>query len=608
MLNKMLKKRNTCAIKYSFVFQSYDMKKEVVNTLLSVLPSYQDYPKECFEVILVENPSKNTLSTQDLEFYAGNLVFIKNEINTPITISLNNAIRQARGEFLVICVDAARILSDGILKYCDQALRLAEKSIAAFHGFHLGIFPQQMSVDNGLYSKEDEMRFLEDIRFPNNPKALFCKASWAGSSSAGYFFQMAESNCLMIPRKSFYDIGGFDERLDSLSGGLANLDLYNRALSLTDHKLFFVLGEGTFHQFHNGDTTSGEKKFEKYVKEYRDKTGNEWQFPSRRDYEYLGHVPYESLSLIKQSAVKAIEVYSIARPPVIVKNINEALTSKIEELPAGVDLIEVFAMHRSKSSFIASMLVESIQGRIPGNVLGKLGSSNPKGHFEPHEIVVLHNRILNEFGQSWRSISPLDLYAKGKDYFEYCVDRVAKVLSWGVRSSFSQVSVADSGPPSFIVKDPRMCRLSQIWDALVFKCGCASKRIVLIDHPTKVANSLYKRNALPKEWGELLWLRYNLDILMNLRAEDLLVNLHVETGDMVKKRLQEYIGVEMKSTSELRANPFIEPETEIAEIFDDYCRNGDIDKIKMELMSIEQFIRKRSNMFNHIDNLMREVS
>ncbi|GAB3098964.1 hypothetical protein GCM10027217_16550 [Pseudomaricurvus hydrocarbonicus] len=62
-----------------------------------------------------------------------------------------------------------------------------------------------------------------------------------------------------------------------------------------------------------------------------------------------------------------------------------------------------------------------------------------------------------------------------------------------------------------------MCRLSQLWDRLGQKRDIKSKRIILIDHPTKIAKSLYKRDALNKEWAEILWLRYNLDVLNTVR-------------------------------------------------------------------------------------------
>jgi len=593
-------------LKYSFIIQSFDMKTEVPNTLLSVSPEYQKFNKEEYEVILIQNPSSNNLTEKELDFFTGNLIFIQNEHNIPITKSINSAVKVANGENLIICIDGARILSPGILKYCSQAITLSHRAIVAFHGFHLGIFPQQKAISQKLYSKEDETNFLKEINFPNNPQALFFNASWAESSSNGYFHQMAESNCLMLPKTTYEKIGGFDERLNSLSGGLANLDLYNRVLEQRDHRLFFVLGEGSFHQYHGGDTTSNQQgKFDKYRKEYKEKTGIDWSFPNRNDFEYLGHIPLPSAPLFKQSTVNTVKSLSTKRPPHILKNIDEALSLNGEHYD--YNIINIFAMHRSKSSYITRLVLNSTDAIVPGSTLGSVHSSNAKGHYEPHEIVALHNKILDELGANWRSLAPINFNLRGDGYITYCVNRLEKVLNWGIKRSLDTPTSQNTPPYSLLIKDPRLCRLSFFWDMLDKKRQQSSKQIILLDHPTKVARSLFKRDAIPEDWGELLWLRYNLDILRSKKNKSLIVNLHNTSEKELYSDLENYLDITLKPVEDWRSNQQQTSKTEIAKIFDEYCLSGDIDSLQSNLSEIELFINQRTELFQHLDKLMQGI-
>jgi cephalosporin hydroxylase len=67
---------------------------------------------------------------------------------------------------------------------------------------------------------------------------------------------MIESNCLILPADLFKAIGGLDERFDEPGAGFANLDLFHRARVASPEPVIALVGEATFHQFHDGTTTN----------------------------------------------------------------------------------------------------------------------------------------------------------------------------------------------------------------------------------------------------------------------------------------------------------------------------------------------------------------
>jgi len=85
---------------------------------------------------------------------------------------------------------------------------------------------------------------------------LFDISSVALSSGKGYLSPFTESNCVTMRRSVYQEIGGFDEKFTSPGGGITNLDFFNCANEIADIDPVLLLGEATFHQFHNGIATN----------------------------------------------------------------------------------------------------------------------------------------------------------------------------------------------------------------------------------------------------------------------------------------------------------------------------------------------------------------
>lgn len=243
--------------KVSVVVVTYNMARELPRTIQSLSPSMQrNIAADDYEVIVVDNGSRSLVDIDACRQWGANIVFHRME---PASVSpcaaLNRGLQLAQGEIVGAMVDGARMASPGLLWTTMAARRLHDRPIISTLGFHLGPKVQMQSVREG-YDQGIEDRLLDGAGWQADGYRLFDISVLAGSSAAGWFSPIAESNALFLPRSVWQELGGCDEQFVSAGGGLANLDLYRRACGLTNSQLVVLLGEGTFHQVHGGIATN----------------------------------------------------------------------------------------------------------------------------------------------------------------------------------------------------------------------------------------------------------------------------------------------------------------------------------------------------------------
>jgi hypothetical protein len=78
---------------------------------------------------------------------------------------------------------------------------------------------------------------------------------------------MLESNALFLSRTLWDELGGYDEAFQEPGGSVVNPDTLIRAVALPGAQLIRILGEGTFHQFHGGLSTSTQESALNMLKE-----------------------------------------------------------------------------------------------------------------------------------------------------------------------------------------------------------------------------------------------------------------------------------------------------------------------------------------------------
>jgi hypothetical protein len=133
------------------------------------------------------------------------------------------------------------------------AANLHPRPVIATINYQLGPALQYFSPDHG-YDQAVEDELLRSIDWPSDGYRLFEIAT--SEMRQGPAGPMLETNALFLPCDLWRELGGYDPAFVEPGGGLANADTLLRACALPGVQLIRVLGEGTFHQFHGGLSTT----------------------------------------------------------------------------------------------------------------------------------------------------------------------------------------------------------------------------------------------------------------------------------------------------------------------------------------------------------------
>ncbi len=240
----------------SVVVTFYNMRREAARTLASLSRAYQQGIEDLqYEVLCLDNGSDPPLEPGFVEGFGPEFRLIRPERPHPSPVGAMNAVaRQARGRTLAVMIDGAHAVTPGVLREAMACFREHPDGVVAVRAWFVGGDQRWLSVAG--YSREEEDRLFEGIGWPRDGYDLFRIGSPASSHQNAWFRGMAESNCLFVPAALYEKIGGFDEGFDEPGAGLANLDLFSRAIEAAEGPLVALLGEATFHQFHGGTTTN----------------------------------------------------------------------------------------------------------------------------------------------------------------------------------------------------------------------------------------------------------------------------------------------------------------------------------------------------------------
>lgn len=248
-------------IHLSVVVIVYKMKSQALRTLYSLSNEYQlNTHKEEYEVIVIENESDEMLSQDEISSLKGNFYYFSRKETTQSPVNaINFGAEKASGSHIAIMIDGARMLSPMVVYYTLLACRTHSNPVIAIPGYHLGHKPQSISAGEG-YSAKDDDNLLKQINWPHHAYSLFDIACFSDSTARGFLVPLNESNFVVVQRSLFFDLGGYCTLFDKNGGGFANLDFYKRVCESTNIQLFLLFSEGTFHQFHSGETTGKHQK------------------------------------------------------------------------------------------------------------------------------------------------------------------------------------------------------------------------------------------------------------------------------------------------------------------------------------------------------------
>lgn len=238
----------------SLVVIAYDMARELPRTLVSLSRPYQRRPPDGgWEIIVIDTGSPEPLDPSAWDGLDAAVVFHRRapaDHGSPVA-AINFGLSIARGAFIGVLIDGARLASPGLLGACARAAALHPRAIVAPRNHHLG---PSLQHDAGMagWTREAEDRLLASIDWPAGADRL---PEIATPELADPAAPMLESNAIFMARALWDELGGFDPAFHGRGGGAANLDLFIRACALPGAQLIRLVDEGTFHQTHGGTTT-----------------------------------------------------------------------------------------------------------------------------------------------------------------------------------------------------------------------------------------------------------------------------------------------------------------------------------------------------------------
>lgn len=296
----------------SIVIVVHNMQRAALRTLHSFTASYQGISPDVYEVIVVENGSDQPLSRQQVEAFGPNFrYFILHDPSPSPVGALNFGVKQSKGRMVALMIDGAHIVTPGVLKYALRALKAYKNPVVSILPLHIGPQMQRLSIREG-YSEQVEDSLLQQINWPKKGYKLFTISSLIGSFAGGWFLPLGESNCIFLLRRTYDEIGGFDERFDVPGGGFANLDFYYRLCEHSTTDLVVLLGEGSFHQIHGGVSTNSadeeifQNNLARWKEQYKAIRGKDWK-PSSRKPECWGQIVPEAVPFLWHFAERMME-------------------------------------------------------------------------------------------------------------------------------------------------------------------------------------------------------------------------------------------------------------------------------------------------------------
>lgn len=172
--------------------------------------------------------------------------------------------------------------------------------------------------------------------------------------------------------------------------------------------------------------------------------------------------------------------------------------------PASIDAaakpqgVLVLGMHRSGTSACTRVL-NLLGCSLADNLLGA-GEGNESGHWEPIEVVALNDRMLESAGSSYDDWGPVNPDWRNSKIRAQMVSRAREIVADHIRIG-----------PLFAIKDPRICRLADVWLEAVTDAGGDPLVLLMLRNPIEVSSSLEARDLMADGYAELVWLRHVLD-------------------------------------------------------------------------------------------------
>jgi len=289
------------------------MPQQAMNTLYSLSTTYQKgVSSEDYEVLVMENNSPNKLKPEAVAALGSNFHYhLRQEPGVSPAPAINEALARSRGSSIGLLVDGARMLTPGVIKYALQALACPD-AVITVPGYYLterGKTEQGTRELEALEILKYEQGILRENNWMSDGYQLFRHACFSNGNRHGFLEPMMECNALFCHRALLERLGGADEQFSLKGGGALDLHMYRQLATADGTQLTTLPGEGNFHQFHGGTSTTPGGDRDALVKTFKTQLDKFW--PSgfkavRREPSLLGTVGHQALPFLQASVQSSL--------------------------------------------------------------------------------------------------------------------------------------------------------------------------------------------------------------------------------------------------------------------------------------------------------------
>jgi hypothetical protein len=305
------------APRLSIVVVAYRMARQALNTIYTLSPANQrEVEASDYEIVVVENESDANLDEDALGSLGPNVRYLRRqETGVSPAAAINAGLAMSRGRYLGLMIDGARMVSPRVVRYALDAFAITDQAVVAVPGYHIG-GTEHHYHRTARYDEAVEWELLATVDWRSDSYRLFEISCFSGANPHGFFHPFLESNCMFAARENFVRIGGADERFDLPGGGALNPHMYRALGMLPGTRLFVLPGEGSFHQFHGGVTTSETEGRDELLDRQLEQVQEIWggSFQSlRREAVMLGAVTGRVMPFLEMSAARGRRRYDRMR-------------------------------------------------------------------------------------------------------------------------------------------------------------------------------------------------------------------------------------------------------------------------------------------------------
>ncbi len=273
----------------TFIIAAYNMERQLVRTLKSLTPYYQEAEPQELEIIIVDNGSTPPLTHAQFRDFPRVTKVLRVDGKPSPVFGLNQAIEHAQFSNVALMIDGAHMLSPGVFKNAKAVLQMLNRPVINVPQYLLGDISQNLRRSAEAYEREEAQ--LRSLNWPARGYSLFEYALVAGEAIQKDYQGSIESNCLITTKEVLRECGAFDERFDEPGAGLANIEIFLRLRHFHANQYVVLPGEGTFHQDHSGTTTGVSRDermqlVDEYTANFTAITGNETVMNARPPFYY----------------------------------------------------------------------------------------------------------------------------------------------------------------------------------------------------------------------------------------------------------------------------------------------------------------------------------